>query len=390
MSSSSGESEVWQFLVGAAVPVDVPVTAGWNIVGAPITTGDMHYQSLFRNSLTNTLSTFTGMYTVPDPAEMAIGEGYWLRFPASETVRLEGLSEELISLPLAGDWNMISGPNCSLILAAVGDPGGILLPGTLFGYDGDYIPVSTLAPGSGYWIRTSEPGVIEMDCTADKGGSHAIASLEGFRMLTITDAADSEQRLFFGGWFPQNTHELAYSVPPPAPGAVWQATFMDGRYAAQAGQATIDLDGAPFPLTLTLRGSPGDPTVTISALASDGRLIDEMDLVVGQPAMITDPEVVQLRIEGEELPTEYELDQNYPNPFNPATTIRFALPESSDVTLDVFDVLGRRVAVLLQADGMNAGWHDVHFDASRLASGVYLYRIRAGTFHKVKQMIILK
>jgi hypothetical protein len=76
------------------------------------------------------------------------------------------------------------------------------------------------------------------------------------------------------------------------------------------------------------------------------------------------------------LPTAYDLSQNYPNPFNPTTTIRYALPQASQVTLEVFDMVGRRVATL--AEGPRAaGYHTATFDGRSLASGAYIYRLRA-------------
>ncbi len=96
--------------------------------------------------------------------------------------------------------------------------------------------------------------------------------------------------------------------------------------------------------------------------------------------------------EGEStLPDAYALAQNYPNPFNPATTIRFRLANAETVTLRVFDMLGREVAALLDGRTMPAGVHDVRFDADRLVSGAYFYRLEAGAaFVRTKKMILLK
>lgn len=91
----------------------------------------------------------------------------------------------------------------------------------------------------------------------------------------------------------------------------------------------------------------------------------------------------------EEIPTEYGLDQNYPNPFNPTTLIRFQLPEAQHVQLAVYDMLGRQVAVLMD-DAMNAGNHEVSFDATRLPSGTYIYRIVAGEYSQVRRMVLVK
>jgi hypothetical protein len=76
------------------------------------------------------------------------------------------------------------------------------------------------------------------------------------------------------------------------------------------------------------------------------------------------------------LPDAYDLSQNYPNPFNPTTTIRYALPQASQVTLEVFDMVGRRVATLAEGP-QAAGYHTATFDGRDLASGAYIYRLRA-------------
>jgi hypothetical protein len=89
------------------------------------------------------------------------------------------------------------------------------------------------------------------------------------------------------------------------------------------------------------------------------------------------------------VPTTYMLYQNYPNPFNPTTNIKFSLPKSGDVKLVVYDAVGKEVATLVN-NNLAAGTHTIQFNASGLASGVYLYRIEARDFVKVNKMLLIK
>ncbi|MBZ0201288.1 MAG: T9SS type A sorting domain-containing protein, partial [Ignavibacteriaceae bacterium] len=85
----------------------------------------------------------------------------------------------------------------------------------------------------------------------------------------------------------------------------------------------------------------------------------------------------------------YSLLQNYPNPFNPVTNISFTLPEKTNVTLTVFNILGREITTLVNGE-LNAGQHSVSFDASKLSSGIYFYRMQAGNFISTHKMTYLK
>jgi parallel beta-helix repeat protein len=89
------------------------------------------------------------------------------------------------------------------------------------------------------------------------------------------------------------------------------------------------------------------------------------------------------------IPTKFSLSQNYPNPFNPKTIINYQLPMASDVELSIYNLLGQKVATLFNGRQM-AGSHQVQWDASGFASGIYYYRIQAGEFQDVKKMVLIK
>ncbi len=127
----------------------------------------------------------------------------------------------------------------------------------------------------------------------------------------------------------------------------------------------------------------GSYTVRIDA--TDGQSITAVD---AEPFSIRD---VSSGMSGRDdtTPVEFRLYQNSPNPFNPSTTIRYGLPSRSHITLTVFNTLGQQVATLQDGE-QEAGYHEVQFDASGLASGVYLYRLQAENFVQTRTLILLR
>lgn len=94
-------------------------------------------------------------------------------------------------------------------------------------------------------------------------------------------------------------------------------------------------------------------------------------------------------VEDEKYPEEFELSQNYPNPFNPITRIRYNLSSTSQVTLRVYDILGKEVATLVNEE-KSAGSYEVEFSAIGLTSGIYFYKLTAGVFSQIRKMLLLK
>ena len=109
-------------------------------------------------------------------------------------------------------------------------------------------------------------------------------------------------------------------------------------------------------------------------------IVDEITFKVGGSTAVLEEEI---------FPSTFFLNQNYPNPFNPSTSIQYQIAGISQVTLKVYDVLGNEVATLVN-EAKPAGSYEVNFNASKLSSGIYFYKLQAGTFLKTKKMILMK
>jgi len=99
----------------------------------------------------------------------------------------------------------------------------------------------------------------------------------------------------------------------------------------------------------------------------------------------------KITVELGELVKEYKLEQNYPNPFNPSTEIKFSIPQNSNVKLELFNMLGEKVATLINQE-MTAGSHNYQLSISnyQLSSGIYLYKLQSGNFVQTRKLMLIK
>ena len=185
---------------------------------------------------------------------------------------------------------------------------------------------------------------------------HISATMSGSYTLTATDfeLPDNLELTF-------HDHANGTSVPLNA----------DFSYTIELAQAAKAAEMSPLERVkqgpVVAKASAGSPQYSITV--SSGEAVS-----IGGP---------------EELPQRVALNQNYPNPFNPSTVISYDLPEASDVTIQVYDMTGRQVATLVNSR-MEAGTHEVTFNAGNLASGVYIYRLQAGEHMLTRKLTLIK
>jgi hypothetical protein len=182
-------------------------------------------------------------------------------------------------------------------------------------------------------------------------------------------------------------------VDAPTTGDYTVSLFYQNFGSAQT--ASIQLDGATVLASVALP-SIADST-GLSVLATPAFPVTAGTHTLGVTASGVNLDWVQFTkvdrttdvLDPDGVPGSFALDQNYPNPFNPTTTINFALAKASNVELTVYNVLGQRIATLVNGQ-LAAGTHNVKFNARNFASGVYFYRLDAGGFVALKKMMLLK
>jgi len=169
--------------------------------------------------------------------------------------------------------------------------------------------------------------------------------------------------------------------------------FEDVSFANANIGACVGLGGRIMKITITNGAATREwqTSGTTESLLSVSFFDENHGIAVGENGVIviTSNGGVTAVEEISSTPAKFNLSQNYPNPFNPSTSIRFSIPQSGNVKLDVFNTLGQKVASILN-EQMNAGTHSVEFDASELVSGVYLYRISAANYTQSKRMMLIK
>ncbi len=227
------------------------------------------------------------------------------------------------------------------------------------------------ASGNSYITGTSYSSNTNADYATLKyspNGDSLWASRFLGRFTTSSDAAASLAVDNSGNVFVTGTSGDYETVKYSSSGVQQWAAYYDGPAGLEDDPVSIALDPA------------GNIYVT-GRSQGVGTAYDYATVKYSQTTGVNDPP--------DDVPSEYSLSQNYPNPFNPTTEIRYQISEVSHVTLNVYDILGREMATLVH-EVKRPGAYTVRWDATRFASGVYFYRLQAGSFIETKKLILLR
>jgi hypothetical protein len=399
----------------------VSVASGWNMVGMPVEPGGASSKSLGSALPSGCGDRFQwdpgqGLYQEFGSGEaLPAGGGAWTFCESSGTATVEGPPASDKTVSVAGGWNQVGPFETAIAPSEVGqDPSGLLQEGTWFRWDpsqGNYAEPTELAPGAGYWVFATESGTLDFSgagsaATASAGAAEAQAKgsapaqegPEEALKLNVTDGAGHSRAVYLASELSEE-EQKRWRLPPTGPGEAFDVRFAGGFQAAEAGGDSL---GAGNGAVLQLQGTEGRATLRLAAAGEEleGRSVQVLGARAGRErvdARLTaenssvrvPAQAERLRLQVEEVPQEAALGKPSPNPSSGRATLEYGLPEEREVTIKVYDVLGRRVARLVD-ERRPAGTHRAVLKAGRLPSGTYFARMRAGSFQKTRRITILK
>ncbi len=256
-------------------------------------------------------------------------------------------------------------------------------------YDLDNDGTDEIIEGS--WFTGGKVYVLKQD--ADTLQTFEVADLSTLGATRLNGAA-------VGDLDADGKPDFVFGTRPPATpnNAVYRVEFQGGDYTNPSNYESSIIDSFLVPAPNATGGQ-----LDVVAIANiDGDDADEVIYTQGYTRSVSNDTTadaaildiqhtpVSVELADNNIPNQYYLDQNFPNPFNPSTTIKFGLTSEMTVELKVFDALGQEVLTLIDGQSMKAGSYNVRFNASGLASGTYIYRLKAGDYVSSKKMILLK
>jgi hypothetical protein len=379
---------------------------GWNLKSMPVFLPNMAFgtvvtacESAFR------FDPSDGYSSLAPGDDLILGRGYFMNCNA-DTIEVTGAPSASKRADVSDGWNIIGAFDEEISASSVTAGSGVTIETSIFGFDPTqgYSVAETLVPTEGYWVKVSGSGTLDLSgsgggstaAVAAKSSSTDAGSSTGTTRLVLTDAEGRSATLHLARGASE-AEMKKHALPPKPPSEIFDVRFDNGRSAVSVATKdqeastdafhALELQAVSYPVTLRLEGAAEGDGLQVKQGAGAGGV--DARLTTQNPSVTLSASNGPVKVGLHTIPAEFALQKSYPNPTRQRATIEFALPEEADVTLEVYDVLGRRVAQLV--DGRKrAGQHSIEFDATRLPSGTYFYRMRAGDFTETRRMVVVR
>jgi len=375
----------------------VALADGWNFLSLPVQS-DQSFEVLFPTCSTGFLYRPAEGYTsIGSNETLPVGTGAVVQCEA-DTTRVTG-PPGATAIEVEAGWNLIGGVGDTVSVDGIAtSPAGILQSDFFRVTSEGFQAAAELHPANGYWVDVEEAGTIDLS----GGASSATVAVTDTRdssptgfdtdRLVLVDANGRRSTLWLKEGLTEEQREQ-FKLPPVPPGDMFDVRFSHGYQASALtdGRGTgssvneheVQLQGVAFPVDVRLETNAESRSVRIAGGGTEQTLSEERSSA--QIRHATD----QFVVETSPSPRSFKLGKTRPNPLRNQAKLEYAVPEPTDVTIALYDVLGRRVARLVDGS-QRAGVHQAQIEAHSLASGKYFVRMRAGSFEKTRQLTVVR
>ena len=302
---------------------------------------------------------------------------------------------------ISGGWNAIGGGSCPINIAnisfskygdaAVPSPAYTLKYGVWsYKTDKGYSEVSHMLPGLGYWIKVNSTGYLRLvdicplvKTTADQPVyTDKTELLNSATKLVIRDDAQHENGLYFIN--NSNVDVRYYELPPMPPAEMFDVRFNSNLYLSNNRSEIVRLQGVEYPVVFTINNPDAEYKLTD---AISGEVIGVIN-ATNKSVVAKNTIANVIKVEKSALTSDLSVIA-YPNPVATTSNITFAVKESGNVTIKVYNEMGNEIATLVNAD-YNVGNYATSFDATTLPAGAYLLKLTNGTNFNVVKINVVK
>ena len=396
--------QVTGFETTSSVTRTLAITDGQNLVSIPVEANLSFREVLPMCSSGYFYTPEKGYIPIDSDEKIPFGVGAVVQCNAGTTTVTGQVAPPYIEVD-AG-WNLIGAPEDTVAVDAITTSPSGILDSDFFtrGREGELRPVTELRPGSGYWIDISKAGRLDVSGTSSAtlaamssaasapDATSSKEALEDASRLLLVDAKGRESTL----WLKENLSQkqrARFALPPPLPGTMFDVRFAGGFTAAslssneEPGSSTqkrqIRLWGTAFPIEVQLKTDGTDRRLRLSAGEREFTLSKKQSSVQIQRS--TD----RLAVAVAPSPEAFGLEKVVPNPVRTRATLEYALPKQTEVSIIVYDALGRQIARLV-GEKRPAGFHRTQVNIGSLPSGKYFVQMKAGSFRKTRPLTVVR
>lgn len=392
------------------------LASGWNMISSFVDPANPDLQTLFASILPNLVivkngagQVFWPQFNINTIGNWNVRDGYQINMKTATTLSIIGAqaTPEATTISLNQGWNLIAylrNSSMSIEIALAGIANRIVIvknnAGQVYWPQFNINTIGSLQPGEGYQINVSQATTLMYPANSNSSPGMAPQKV----VPAGGDKENQQPRHFPALANTGATAILLVECPESADGDEIAVITLKGNLTGvgvvQQEKALITIWGDNALTTEIIEGARENESLSFKLWSRTGQREESLAISsltnASTSAVVTSNLNYQTdglwiaRVEiAVKLPATFSLSQNYPNPFNPSTRIKYGLPSEAKVELYVYNLLGQRVAVLMD-ERQNAGYHEVVFESRALPSGVYFYRLHAGSFVQMKKMLIVR